>query len=115
VNNFKFFWYLIMYETILKGLISAGILLAVSSSANAALDFTDLQAAVDADTIVSAIAAIAAIKILPGVARWGFSKVITWFGNDDLDPYGNSYSVYGDKADEMREWDRKIASGDYER
>ena len=35
--------------------------------------------AVDASTIVAAIAAIAAIKVLPGVAKWGFNKVIGWF------------------------------------
>ncbi len=43
------------------------------------MDFTAVTSAVDASTIVTAIGAIAAVKILPGVARWGFSKVITWF------------------------------------
>lgn len=43
------------------------------------LDFTDILAAVDATTIVAAITALAAIKILPGVARWGYNKVIGWF------------------------------------
>lgn len=43
------------------------------------MDFTAVTSAVDASTIVAAIAAIAAIKILPGVARWGFGKVIGWF------------------------------------
>ena len=43
------------------------------------MDFTAVTSAVNAETIVAAIAAIAAIKILPGVARWGFGKVITWF------------------------------------
>lgn len=43
------------------------------------MDFTDITSAVDATTIVAAIGAIAAIKILPGVARWGFNAVITWF------------------------------------
>lgn len=38
-----------------------------------------LIAAVDADAIVAAITAIAAIKILPGVSKWGFNKVIGWF------------------------------------
>ncbi|EGW20659.1 hypothetical protein [Methylobacter tundripaludum] len=47
--------------------------------ANAALDFTALTAAVDATTIVAALTAIAAIKMLPGVAKWGFNKVIGWF------------------------------------
>lgn len=43
------------------------------------MDFTALTAAVDATTIVAAIGAIAAVKILPGVAKWGFNKVIGWF------------------------------------
>ena len=44
------------------------------------MDFTNVTAAVDATTIVAAITAIAAIKILPGVAKWGYGKVIGWFG-----------------------------------
>lgn len=43
------------------------------------MDFTALTAAVDATTIVAALTAIAAIKILPGVAKWGYNKVINWF------------------------------------
>lgn len=43
------------------------------------MDFGAVTSAVDATTIVAAIAAIAAIKILPGVAKWGFGKVIGWF------------------------------------
>lgn len=43
------------------------------------MDFTNVTAAVDATTIVAAISAIAAIKILPGVAKWGYNKVISWF------------------------------------
>ena len=42
------------------------------------MDFTNITAAVDATTIVAALTAIAAIKILPGVARWGYNKVIGW-------------------------------------
>lgn len=45
----------------------------------AGLDFSAITSAVDATTIVAAIAAIAAIKVLPGVAKWGFGKVIGWF------------------------------------
>ncbi len=43
------------------------------------MDFTAITSAVDATAIVGAISAIAAIKILPGVAKWGFNKVIGWF------------------------------------
>lgn len=57
------------------------IVLAVASSSAVAAgpDMTALTSAVDAGTIVTAIGAIAAIKILPGVAKWGYSKVIGWF------------------------------------
>lgn len=44
------------------------------------MDFTAVLAAIDATTIVTAITAVAAVKILPGVAKWGFGKVIGWFG-----------------------------------
>ena len=43
------------------------------------MDFSAVTAAIDASTIVTAIAAIAAIKILPPVAKWGFSQIINWF------------------------------------
>lgn len=43
------------------------------------MDFTAITSAVDASTVVAAISAIAAIKVLPGVAKWGFNKVIGWF------------------------------------
>lgn len=43
------------------------------------MDFTNVTTAVDATTIVAAITALAAIKILPGVAKWGYNKVIGWF------------------------------------
>lgn len=43
------------------------------------MDFTNILTAVDATTVVAALTAIAAIKILPGVARWGYNKVIGWF------------------------------------
>lgn len=43
------------------------------------MDFTNVVTAVDATTIVAALTAIAAIKILPGVSKWGYNKVIGWF------------------------------------
>lgn len=42
------------------------------------MDFTNVLTAVDATTVVAALTAIAAIKILPNVARWGYNKVIGW-------------------------------------
>jgi hypothetical protein len=43
------------------------------------MDFTNITAAVDATTVVAALGAVAAVKILPNVARWGYSKVVNWF------------------------------------
>lgn len=43
------------------------------------MDFTAVTGAISATAVVAAIGAIAAIKILPGVAKWGFNKVIGWF------------------------------------
>jgi len=43
------------------------------------LDFSGITGAVDATTIVAAISAIAAIKVLPGFTKWAFNKVIGWF------------------------------------
>ena len=43
------------------------------------MDFTGLTAAVNATTVVAAITTIAAVKMLPGVAKWGYNKVIGWF------------------------------------
>lgn len=60
------------------GYIAAGMV-AFSGVANASLDFTNVTSAVTATEIVTAISAIAAIKILPGVAIWGYGKVVNWF------------------------------------
>lgn len=52
----------------------------VGFAANAAgPDMSALTGAVDAGTIVAAIAAVAAIKILPPVASWGYNQVIKLF------------------------------------
>lgn len=64
-------------------LVLAASIAAVASgpaaAAGADLDFTAITGAVSAETILAAIAAIAAIKVLPGVAKWGYNKVIGWF------------------------------------
>lgn len=61
--------------------VAAVLLVAfVSGSAAAAgPDMSPLTGAVDASTIVVAIGAVAAIKILPGVARWGYGQVMKLF------------------------------------
>lgn len=60
-------------------ILSTGALLAANANAAGGLDFSAITSAVDATTIVAAISAIAAIKVLPNVAKWGYNKVIGWF------------------------------------
>jgi hypothetical protein len=43
------------------------------------MDFSTLTAAVEPTVIVAGITALAAAKMAPGVARWGYGKVISWF------------------------------------
>lgn len=43
------------------------------------MDFTSVTAAVDSTTVVAALTAVAALKMGPGVAKWGYNKVINWF------------------------------------
>lgn len=43
------------------------------------MDFSNILSAFNGVAIVAAISAIAAIKILPSVARWAFSQLIIWF------------------------------------
>lgn len=69
-----------------------------------ALDFTAVTSAIDATTIVLAITAVAAIKILPGVAIWGFNKVVCWFGME-------RYYIYTE-ADHKRQWEDLQKNGD---
>lgn len=69
--------YLLGKAAQLAFVVAAG---ALSGSALAAgPDMSPLTGAVDASTIVVAIGAVAAIKILPGVARWGYNQVMKLF------------------------------------
>lgn len=43
------------------------------------MDFTAVTSAIDTTTIMTALGAVAAVKIGPGVARWGYNKIIGWF------------------------------------
>lgn len=43
------------------------------------MDFTTLTAAVDSGVVVAGLTAVAAVKMAPGVAKWGYNKVIGWF------------------------------------
>ncbi len=58
---------------------SAASALIAGSAVAAGPDMSPLTGAVDASTIVVAIGAVAAIKILPGVARWGYGQVMKLF------------------------------------
>lgn len=59
--------------------LATAALAMLASPANAALDFSGVTGAVDGATVVAAITTVAAIKILPGAAKWGYNKVIGWF------------------------------------
>lgn len=62
--------------------VSLVVLSTASAGAFAAgggMDFSAITGAIDASTIVAAIAAVAAIKILPPVARWGFNQILQWW------------------------------------
>jgi hypothetical protein len=43
------------------------------------MDFTTLTSAVNPTIIVAGITALAAVKMAPGVAKWGYGMVISWF------------------------------------
>ncbi len=43
------------------------------------MDFSGLVSVVNSTTIVAGITALAAVKMAPGVAKWGYGKVISWF------------------------------------
>jgi hypothetical protein len=56
-------------------------------------DFIVVLAVFKVTNIVMVIAAVAVIKILPNLARWGFSKVIHWFSFDNLFQSGVVHSL----------------------
>lgn len=43
------------------------------------MDFTTLTAAVDSSVVVAGLTAVAAVKMAPGVAKWGYNMIIGWF------------------------------------
>lgn len=43
------------------------------------MDFSGITAAIDVTTVMAALTAIAALKVLPGFGRWAYNKVIGWF------------------------------------
>ncbi|MDD4979598.1 MAG: hypothetical protein PHI29_13310 [Gallionella sp.] len=44
------------------------------------MDFTAITAAINTTTILAGIAAVAAIKVGPPFARWGYAQVTKMFG-----------------------------------
>jgi len=47
------------------------------------MDFTALLSALDFANVMTALASVAAIIVLPNIARWGYRRVISWFDPDD--------------------------------
>lgn len=43
------------------------------------MDFTPIVAVFNTTTIIAAIGAVAAIKVLPGFTKWGYNKVTSMF------------------------------------
>lgn len=46
----------------------------------AGMDFSSITSGVDTSTIVTAIIAMGAVMMLPGVAKWAAKKLATFFG-----------------------------------
>lgn len=42
-------------------------------------DYAQLLAAIDFTPLVVALTGVAVLKLGPGVARWGFNKIVGWF------------------------------------
>jgi predicted phage tail protein len=66
-------------KKVLSAVVTASAVLASQAQA-AGTDFSSLTSAVDASTIVTAIVAMGAVMILPGVAKWGVRKIAGFFG-----------------------------------
>lgn len=60
---------------------ASALTLATVGTANAALDFTAITTAVDEGVaaVLLAITAVAVFKAGPGIAKWGYNKIIGWF------------------------------------
>lgn len=60
--------------------LCGGLAVAAGSASAAGLDFTTITSAVDVSTVATAIIAMGALMILPGVAKWGAKKLAGFFG-----------------------------------
>ena len=59
--------------------VAAGLVM-LSSSANAALDFSPITGAVTGEEVLVGISAVVAILIVPTAGKWAFRKVMAMFG-----------------------------------
>lgn len=59
--------------------VAAGLVM-LSSSANAALDFSAITGSVTGEEVLTGISAVVAILIVPTAGKWAFRKVMAMFG-----------------------------------
>lgn len=59
--------------------VAAGLVM-LSSSANAALDFSAITGSVTGEEVLAGISAVVAILIVPIAGKWAFRKVMAMFG-----------------------------------
>lgn len=59
---------------------AAGVLAASTGAFATGPDYSALATSVDATSIVAGITAIAAIMVLPRVAKWGYRQVMSFIG-----------------------------------
>jgi hypothetical protein len=69
-----------MNKHIQRGLVAVGVLASAAAANAAGPDFTTLTTAVDFSTVATAILAIAALMIVPGVVKWGARRVLSMVG-----------------------------------
>ena len=59
--------------------VAAGLVM-LSSSANAAMDFSAITGSVTGAEVLAGISAVVAILIVPTAGKWAFRKVMAMFG-----------------------------------
>jgi hypothetical protein len=63
-----------------SSVIAVGALALAGTADATGLDMSGVTGAVDVSTVITAISALAVIKVGPGFAKWAYNKVIDWFG-----------------------------------
>lgn len=69
------------------------------------MDFTPMINQIDVGPVVIVMASIAALLILPEVARWSYNRVINWFDPDYV-PTENNDIQDDDLLDDLEEYER---------